>query len=268
MVIYLSRLVKDKGLGMVKPLIIERAVQGLTMAEESDVRKRPVSILKTLISPENCHDIIREMSHFRTLVPANDPNQPYPEGILNFHMPVSVSTKPQNSDAWFDSEFPIDFWEHRTRLHIHNYRFGDIQAPMVQQNLPTFAHQAEAILELYRSLADCPFQHGNFNGRNLFFEISHYPLGAGFIERHTHFRNIQNGQKQAMVILLSQPGVDHEKAGLVIEVGSEDLNLTSLMNGGDAVVFDMSCPHYVPTVEAPSMPTEAQGRWVMSLFYY
>lgn len=253
---------------MVKPLIIERAVQGLTMAEESSVRNRPVSVLKRLISPENCQAIIREMSHFKTTVPTNDPKHPYPQGVLNFHMPVSVVANSQNSEAWYSSEFPIDFWEHRTRLHIHNFRFGDIQATVVKQNLPIFAKNAEKILELYRSLAKCPFQHGNSEGMNLFFEISHYPLGAGFIERHTHFRNIQNGQNQAMVVLLSQPGVDHENAGLVIEVDSEDLNLTALMNCGDAVVFDMSCPHHVPTVEAPALPTEAKGRWVMSLFYY
>ena len=183
-------------------------------------------------------------------------------------MPVRVVSDDPEIEAWFDSEFPIDFWEHKTRLHIHNFRFGDIQDSLVTENLPVFANQAEKMLELYRSLSECDFLHGNAKGINLFFEISQYPLGSGFIERHTHFRNIQNGQNQAMVLLLSQPGVDHENSGLVVEVGADIINLTPLMETGDAVIFDMSCPHYVPTVNPPALPSEAQGRWVMSLFYY
>jgi hypothetical protein len=244
-------------------------LEDLIKSEQSDIRATYPKILRKLISVSDCDTIIKELINYKSTVPANNPLNPYPSGRPNFHMQVQVSEPFERHEDLEFAQYPIDFWEQTTLLAVHNFRFGWIYDPFLRELLPIFTRNCKKILSTYKKIMGKDFNHGPGQKPNLYFEVSHYPVGSGFIDKHTHFRNILNGQDKTLVILLTQDGIDHSNAGLIIDVEGTGIDTTKSLNKGDAIIFGMQHPHWVPVVD-PGLSGSKQdtGRWVISLFYY
>ncbi len=229
----------------------------------------PAMIIKNFMSKSECDQIIVELMEYKITVPEQNPEDPYPAGKRNFHMPVKVEN--QDVAAFDRTQYPIDFWEKQTRLHVHNFRFGDINDPEIQKKLPVFQKCGLRVLDFFNQISGQSFPHGAKLEPNMYLEVSHYPVGKGFIEKHTHYRNLIKGQAKTFVTILTQDEIDHKDSGLIIEFKDQEVDTTKTLNQGDSILFDLTLPHFVNTTQPTSISprkTESQGRWVISLFYY
>ncbi len=191
----------------------------------------------------------------------------YPADIRNLHLEIK-----NLSDRKLARDNPdIDYLEEHTRLFLKNYRIGDIYHPEIRSKVPAAVWVIESLLKIYAAvLSSDRYRHGNYGGSNLFFEIAHYSCHGGFIEKHTHFKNLNAGQRYNMLLSLSQRGDDFEEGGLYFEHEGALLDLSNEFEAGDLLWFRMDLPHGVHPVRSTRADHFApeRGRWTMSTFYY
>lgn len=225
-------------------------------------------IIKNFLKQRVCKQIINELNNWRKVYPAQDKENPYPKNVYNLHLPV-FHQGVKNKECC-KSGYIQDFDENYTNINVYNYRLGNIYDPVVLKHLPAIYKVGPSILAKFNHLCSKDFEHGGATDKNIYFEFAHYRPNEGFIEKHTHHRNIDNGQNWNLLTVLTQEGEDHVGSGLKIEDKDFFIDTTSLLSQGDAILFRMDVPHFVDIVQVPSCcrKDEVSGRWTVSLFYY
>ncbi len=247
---------------------ILESLQDFKSLPEAVRNSSPAFVFKQNIEGKDCDQIKVEIVKWASRVPLQDSKTPYPPGIHNVHM--RVSHQANVPEEYQSSRLASDFHELYTHLDVHNYRIGWLHDPELVKETSTFQRVAKKLYRDYCSLTETRFPLDPSSDKKLHFEFAQYPLGTGFIEKHTHFRSIENGQKWNLLTLLSQDSVDHRSAGLIFEISGKTWDTRNLLDKGDSLLFRLDLPHYVEKVEPVEEPPHeaTSGRWTLGLFYY
>ncbi len=244
------------------------SLEDFTNLSGAEKNESPAFVFKHNIAPNDCDQIKTEIVNWAATVPLQDSKRPYPEGVHNVHMRVShQELVPEEHQA---SHLATDFHELYTHLDVHNYRIGWLGDPNLVKQTSTFQRVAKKLYQDFCQLTQTQFPLDPSYKKKLHFEFAQYPLGTGFIEKHTHFRSIENGQRWNLLTLLSQDSVDHSSAGLVFEISGKPWDTRKLLDKGDSLLFRLDLPHYVNKVEPATEKAQSaiSGRWTLGLFYY
>ena len=247
---------------------ILESVEDFKLLTAKEKKEHFAFIIKNVIPVENCKEIIEEIFNWSSTIPPQNPKEPYPTGVYNLHLQVKHNEPAP--EEHINSELGTDFHERYTDVDVYNYRIGWIEDPKFVRSAPRFYDFGKKILNDYRLMTGFDFQHGPGGNKNLYFEFAQYPLGSGHIERHTHLRNIGNGQMWNYMTLLTQDGVDHSSASLKFEYNKRIFDTREVINQGDGILFRMDIPHFVDSVRSVEQKsvTPTSGRWTVGLFYY
>ncbi len=179
--------------------------------------------------------------------------------MLNAHLPMDSEGRAHRSN--------LDFKNNQIPVRAHNFRIGDLNDPFVKNHLKGIQSASSTLLQAFYKLTGSDhWLHGNKTGKNLYLEFVHFPVGTGYIDKHTHESISDFGLKYNFLGLLTSKGEDYEEGGVLFYDQEYSLDLRDTFKKGDLILFNNRTLHEVIKIESNN--PKHIGRWIYTFFYY